>query len=190
MYDLEIQKDENDVSTAITWQTIPKVVTDSENMYAVYFFRSSITGKKEDVTWTIYNCIREIESRFRTLKTDLDLRPVFHKTDDACMVHLHLGLMAYWGVNTVRHQLKTAVFNSQWIEIVRAMNTQKCVTTIMTNDKQECISIRCSSNPANKVANIYDILKLKHAPFIRKKSVVFKSENFKNRTVVALDNTC
>jgi hypothetical protein len=32
----------------------------------------------------------------------------------------------------------------------------------------------------------FDILKLKHAPFIRKKSVVLKSENLKNRTVDAL----
>jgi hypothetical protein len=47
-------------------------------------------------------------SCFRTLKTDLDLHLVFHKTDDACMAHLHLGLMAYWVVNTVRHQLKAA----------------------------------------------------------------------------------
>jgi hypothetical protein len=189
MYDITVQKDDNNVCTSISWQTIPQAVTDSENMYGVYFLRSSITGRKEDLIWTIYNCIREIESSFRTLKTDLDLRPVFHKTDDACMAHLHLGLMAYWLVNTVRHQLKAAGCKSQWREIVRVMNTQKCVTTIMTNDKQERIAIRCCSKPTAKVANIYNILKLRHAPFIRKKSVVPNSENFKNRTIDALDNT-
>jgi hypothetical protein len=92
----------------MTWQTISKAVPDSEDMYGVYFLRYSITGRKEDVIWAIYNCIREIESSFRTLKTDFDLRPVFHKTDDVCMAHLHLGLMAYWVVNTVKHQLKAA----------------------------------------------------------------------------------
>jgi hypothetical protein len=62
MYDVHIQKDENNVYTSMTWQTIPKAVSDLENMYGVYFLRSSITGKKEDVIWTIYNCIREIEA--------------------------------------------------------------------------------------------------------------------------------
>jgi len=46
--------------------------------------------------WLIYNCIREIESSFRCLKTDLDIRPIFHKMEAACDAHLHLGLLAYW----------------------------------------------------------------------------------------------
>jgi hypothetical protein len=39
------------------------------------------------------NIIREIEDSFRTLKTDLDLRPIYHKTDVSTMAHLHLGLL-------------------------------------------------------------------------------------------------
>jgi hypothetical protein len=189
MYDVHIQKDKNDVCTSMTWQIIPKAVPDSENIYDVYFLRSSITGKKEDVIWKIYNCVKESENSFRTLRNDLDLRQVFHKTDDVCMAHLHLGLMSYWLVNTIRHQLKAAGCKSQWREIVRVMNTQKCVTTTMTNDKQEQIAIRCCSKPTIKVANIYDILKLKHEPFTRKKSVILKSENLKNRTIETLNNT-
>ena len=45
--------------------------------------------------------IDEIESTFRTLKTDLDLRPIYHKRDDAAMEHLNLGLLACWVVNTM-----------------------------------------------------------------------------------------
>ncbi|MBK7097946.1 MAG: hypothetical protein IPH58_05800 [Sphingobacteriales bacterium] len=54
----------------------------------------------------IYNTIREIESTFRVLKTDLDLRPIYHKRDESSMAHLHLGLLVYWIANTIRHQLK------------------------------------------------------------------------------------
>jgi transposase len=60
----------------------------------------------EELIWMIYNIIREIENSFRTLKTDLDLRPIYHKKDSSTMAHLHLGLLAYWVVNTVRYQLK------------------------------------------------------------------------------------
>ena len=103
----------------------------------------------------IYNIIREIEYSIRTLKTDLDLRPIYHKKDESSMAHLHLRLLAYWVVNTVRFQLKggrakeTAQvkveveeaqkhdspnvpinYNAQWKEIIRIMNTQKAVTTV------------------------------------------------------------
>ena len=93
---------------------------------------------------------------------------------EATPAHLHLGLLAYWVVNTVRHQLKLYGVNSQWREIVRIMNTQKCVTTTVQNVRDQWISIRRCSEPEEKVKTIYDALKFKYAPFIRKKSVVPK----------------
>ena len=92
------------------------------------------------------------------------------------MSHLHLGLLAYWVVNTVRYQLKNEGIHSGWREITRIMNTQKAVTTTAQNVTDEIISIRRCSEPNNKVKQIYDALKYKYAPFVRKKSVVHKSE--------------
>jgi len=85
--------------------------------------------------------------------------------------------MAYWVVNTIRFQLKKEGIHSDWREIVRIMNTQKCVTTTMINDKDE----KCCSQPTEKARNIYTALKMKEAPFVRKKSVVrsIESKNFK-----------
>jgi hypothetical protein len=71
----------------------------------IYFLRTSLKIS-EKLLWEIYSTIREIEYPFRTLKTDLDLRPVYHKKDESTMAHLHLGVLAYWVVNTVRFQLK------------------------------------------------------------------------------------
>jgi hypothetical protein len=176
MYNIEIEKNDKDICSSMNWTRISDKVTTMEENQGVYFIRSSITGEVETLIWTIYNCIREIESSFRCLKTDLELRPVFHKTEDGCDAHLHLGLLAYWVVNTIRFQLKKEGINSEWREIVRTMNTQKCVTTIMKNDKAETLSIRCCSEPTDKVRRIYTALKMKEAPFIRKKSVVLKIE--------------
>lgn len=71
----------------------------------VYYLRTCIKINEEALVYIIYNCIRNIESSFRILKTDLDLRPICHKTDDATYAHVHLGLLAYWIVNTFRYQL-------------------------------------------------------------------------------------
>ena len=142
----------------------------------VYFLRTSLTDVSEKEVWDFYNTIREIESTFRTLKTDLDLRPIYHKKDESSMAHLHLGLISYWLVNTVRYQLKKEKINFCWREIVRTMNTQKAVTTLAQNVQDEVIMIRRCSEPNEKVKKIYDVLKYKYAPFKKKKSVVHKSE--------------
>ena len=152
---------------------------DPDKKAGIYFLRTSLDEKQETNLWTIYNLIREIEYTFRVLKTDLDLRPIYHKTDDAAMAHLHLGLLAYWLVSTIRYQLKQKGYRSDWREIIRTMNTQKCVTTCIMNDKQETISIRKCTEPTAKVKQIYDLLNYKYVPFYRKKSVVPPDEILK-----------
>ena len=145
----------------------------------MYFLRTSLDENDEKTLWLIYNIIREIEYTFRVLKTDLDLRPIYHKTDDAAMAHLHLGLLAYWLVSTIRYQLKQKGFTSSWREIVRIMNTQKCVTTSIENVKSQTISIRQCTEPNSKVKQIYDTMNYKYVPFWRKKSVVPPAEILK-----------
>jgi transposase len=135
-----------------------------------------VEANTEAALWQFYNTIREIEATFRVLKTDLDLRPIYHQKDESTMAHLHLGLLAYWVVNTVRHQLKKEGIRSGWSEIVRTMNTQKALTTLAQNIHDQVIMIRRCSEPNQHVRKIYDALKYKYAPFKKKKSVVHKSE--------------
>ena len=179
----------------MTWKIKRHVEPDGE--CGTYFLRTSLY-MNEELTWLIYNIIREVEYSFRTLKTDLDLRPVYHKRDNATMAHLHLGLLAYWVVNTIRYQLKqtgnhdnnkpetfktetetqteTMPINFQWKEIIRIMNTQKSVLTVSQNRYDEVIISRRCSDPTPKVEAIYRRLKYKPQPFAKRKFVVHKSE--------------
>lgn len=162
------------IATSIKWAV--KEGVDINARSGVYFLRTSMEAKSEENVWQFYNIIREIEATFRVLKTDLDLRPIYHKKDENTMAHLHLGLLAYWLVNTVRYQLKQKGIHSGWREIVRTMNTQKAVTTLAQNNHEEVIMIRRCSEPNQPVRKLYDALKYKYAPFVKRKSVVHKSE--------------
>ena len=170
----EPEQKQKQIATAISWAIKPDVEINARS--GIYFLRTSLEGDSQKMLWQFYNTIREIEATFRVLKTDLDLRPIYHKKDESTMAHLHLGLLAYWVVNTIRHQLKKENIHSGWSEIVRIMNTQKAVTTLAQNDKDQVIQIRRCTEPNQKVQTLYDALKYKHAPFIKKKSVVLKSE--------------
>ena len=162
------------IAISIKWAVKPNVDINARS--GVYFLRTTLESKSEELLWQCYNIIREIEATFRVLKTDLDLRPIYHQKDENTMAHLHLGLLAYWVVNTVRYQLKQKGINSGWREIVRIMNTQKAVSTLAQNQVEEVIKIRRCSEPNQKVIQLYDALKYKYAPFKKKKSVVHKSE--------------
>lgn len=162
------------IAQSIKWSIKENVEINARS--GVYFLRTSLENHDEEILWDFYNTIREIEASFRVLKTDLDLRPIYHKNDSSTMAHLHLGLLAYWVVNTIRFQLKSKGINYGWKEIVRIMNTQKAVTTIAQNVHDQAITIRRCSEPNEKVKQLYGALKFKYAPFTRKKSVVHKME--------------
>ena len=118
----------------------------------VYFLQTNLDDKdsKDGVTvWKIYNILKEVESSFRCMKTDLDLRPVYHKSDVACLAHLHLGILAYWVVASIRYQLRQKGINKTWSQILDIMLTQKSVTSEAKNLQEEPIHIeQCSSGNA------------------------------------------
>jgi len=174
-YDINVSVDETTKqATNIEWQKNSEKYNAKEDGLGIYFLRTNLPVKDEVVIWNIYNTIREIENSFRTLKSDLDLRPIYHKNDKSTMAHLHLGILAYWLVNTIRHQLKAQQVNSNWSEIVRLANTQKVITTTGQNTFDKKVSIRKCSVPNQALQVILDILKLKYQPFRKRKSVVHK----------------
>ena len=177
-YDITLTNDGKGTATAISCRH--KTGEDPDKKAGIYFLRTTLNENDEKTLWSIYNVIREIEYTFRVLKTDLDLRPIYHKTDEASMAHLHLGLLAYWLVSTIRYQLKQKGYKHQWREIVRIMNTQKLVTTSFKNIDDQTITIRQCTVPEQKAKQIYDLLNYKYVPFHRKKSVVVPVEILKN----------
>ena len=184
-YEISITVDStNELVTSITWN-IKNEVELNQNQ-GVYFLRTSLEIENAETIWKIYNSIREIEYTFRTLKTDLDLRPIYHKNDESTMANLHLGLLAYWLVNTIRYQLKSKEINIHWPEIVRIANTQKAVTTTAKNINQQTVIIRQCSEPESKLENIYLALNYKQKPFTRKKVVGLKPEIKKIETLISM----
>jgi len=167
----------------ITWQKDYIKAEEATGRLGVYFLRTNLNDPDEALEWMIYNTIREIESTFRVLKTDLDLRPIYHQKDDATMAHLHLGLLAYWLVNTIRHQLKQAGIKDDWQEVKRKATTQKMVLTTAQNSYDKLIQIKRCTEPTADLKQIQDALKqTKPKPFKQIKFVVHKPPLKKSQT--------
>lgn len=175
-YTINVEKDDKSGNaTSVTWTLeIPE-----KNVNGTYFLRTNVSDLDEKTTWDYYNLIREIECSNRQLKTDLSLRPIYHKKDDRSDGHIFLGLLAYWIVNIIRHQMKKANEKKKmadpnpkaeyptpyWTEIVRIMSTQKAVTSEAVNTLGEKVEMRICSTPTEQAADIYSMLNYKQMPF-------------------------
>ena len=75
------------------------------------------------------------------------------------MAHLHLELLAYWLVNTIRYQLKKSGINDDWKEIKRKATTQKSVLTTAQNNYDKIIQIKRCTKPTEDLTKIHNTLK-------------------------------
>jgi transposase len=168
-YTIKVEHKDN-IATKITFAKT--VVPPPNKDHGVYFIQTSLKETDEKVIWNIYNTLTEVEATFRTLKTDLHLRPVYHQKDSRTEAHIHLGVLAYMIVNTIRFKLKQKGLNHDWSNIIRIMNTQKVVTTSLKNEKGNIIIIEKCSEPKKQVLEIYLAANYKPKPFTIKKHVV------------------
>ncbi len=60
-----------------------------------YLLRSNLTGEDPAILWRNYINLVRIEESFRTLKSDLGLRPVHHQLDDRIEAHILISFLAY-----------------------------------------------------------------------------------------------
>lgn len=149
----------------------------------VYFLQTNLdeSGSKDGITiWKIYNILKEVESSFRCMKTDLDLRPVYHKSDVASLAHLHLGILAYWVVTSIRYQLRQKGITKTWSQILEIMLTQKSVTSEARNLQDESIRIEQCSDATPEVSQICEKTGISTIPYKAIKSVWAQIQSRKN----------
>ena len=164
-YVIDYLRDENNPKNMADIQWRIAVPENVDRQSGIYFLRTNVERLDEKSTWDYYNLIREIECTNRQLKTDLNLRPIYHKKDDCSDAHLFLGLLSYWIVNAIRYKLKQTGENCFWTEIVRRMSTQKAITTEGVNALGEKVSLRLCSEPSKAAEDIYERLRYRKMPF-------------------------
>lgn len=164
---------EEEIVKSIKWEYVQpnKKQTNS----GTYFIRSTIKDKDEQTLWKLYRTIGEVEDVFRTMKSDLLIRAIYHQIDKNIESHLFVCVMAVMIVNFIRYKLKKNKINYCWSEIVRIMSTQKCATGSIKHKDGRIIFLKKCTRPIQKAREIYDAMKYKYVPFYSKKYFVNNS---------------
>ena len=118
---------------------------------------------------------------FKILKSDLDIRPVYHKTDGGIKAHLNLAVLAYWIVSVTKYRLKLKKYpNIRWSEIMRIAQAQVVVTAEMETADGDRVRVRQSTEAEEELAVIYSLLDINANSIGKVKSVVHPNPPPKN----------
>jgi len=70
-----------------------------------YLLRSNLTGADPAVLWTRYVQLTQIESAFRSLKSELGIRPIYHHLEHRVDAHILVAFLAYCLQVTLKNRL-------------------------------------------------------------------------------------
>ncbi len=108
-----------------------------------------------------YHSLTRIEAAFKSLKTDLGIRPVYHQTGQRSMGHLFISVLAYHLLNTIELDLASEGERVKWSTIRDELSTHMRTTVILTGTDGGIYHTRVSSRPEPRHREIYDLLKIK-----------------------------
>jgi len=176
-YGIEVIADA-DKNNAIRIEWKHELQSDQKDHHCgVYCLRTNIPDWSEEQLWTTYTMLTEIEATFRSLKTDLGLRPVYHHKEDRVTGHLFITLLAYHLVHTLRYQLKRQGIQLSWDSIRNIMSTQQRLTITLPTDDNKTIHLRTTTQAEARQKQLYAALSIKPDPIGKCKTIIDKKKS-------------
>ena len=161
-YDISVTKDEaTGRATALHWQ---RLVPTEDILPGVCCLRTDRKDWDDSTLWQTYTMLTDLEAVFRSLKSELGLRPVYHHLSKRVDAHLFITVLAYHLVHTVRIQLKGQGFHSSWESLRNQLDGHERVTVVLPRDDGKICHIRKATRPAPDQLAIYNALGLPSLP--------------------------
>lgn len=159
-YQVEVSKDDSGTRVrAITWTKRIKPGSAAAHP-GVYCLRTTLVDWDDATLWRTYTMLTNLEAVFRSLKTDLGLRPVFHQIDRRVEGHLFISVLAYHFVHTLRLQLKARGIDDSWETLRETMATQQRVTATLQRRDGRTVHVRKATRAEPKHLKVNEILGL------------------------------
>ena len=138
--------DKGEKAIALNYRRIERA-DDPDAHPGVYCLRSNQTQWDEAQLWHTYTLLTDLEAVFRSLKSELGMRPVFHQKTHRVEGHLFISVLAYNLVHQIRLRLKAQGIGDSWETIRSTLSTQVRMTTCLRGEGGEQIHIRKSNYP-------------------------------------------
>ena len=163
-YQVDVTKDETGTEVlAITWNK--RIKPGSAAAYpGVYCLRTTLLRWDNATLWRTYTMLTDLEAVFRSLKTDLGLRPVFHRIDRRVEGHLFITVLAYHFVHMLRLCLKAQGITDSWETLRETLSTQRRVTVTLQRRDGRTVHVRKATRPEAHHQRINQILALDANP--------------------------
>lgn len=157
----------------VVWSRDDEKYQSSSDLFGCYVLRTnSETDLSAEEIWGLYITLTQAEDGFRSLKSNLGLRPNYHHTEDRVDGHIFITILAYHLLQFILYSLRLQGDNRSWKTIKRVLSTHCYTTIILPTNKNEIHRIRKAGIPEEGQKSIYKTLGVewRNLPVVKGKS--------------------
>ena len=127
-----------------------------------YLLRSNLTDRGAAELWKMYMQLTDAEAAFRTHKSDLVLRPIWHHDRDRVQAHILICFLAFVLWKTLEQWMRASGLGSAPRTLLNEVRRLKSTDVILPTDQGRELRLRCVSRPDDSLAML--LYRLRIAP--------------------------
>jgi len=144
----------------LVWRQKPEQQQWLEAREGAYLLRTNLTASTAADLWKKYMQLTEVEAAFRTLKSELAIRPLFHQLEKRVKAHVLVAFLGYALLVTLKHLLKRAGSEDSPAKVLKRLSELYSVDIVLPTIEGREICLRRISKLDEEQQNILHQLQL------------------------------
>jgi len=158
--DVKLTEPDNEGRTNLKWEIRKDIEKDMRNAEGVYLLRTNLPKRSAQDLWQDYMRLTEVEAVFRTMKHDLNIRPIFHSKQrrvEAHMLFSFIGYVLYW---LLEREHRSRGGNLTGRMLIEALRQVKIGTISMKTSSSLLLTLKRVSTPDRETIQLLNTLNL------------------------------
>src|SRR5271166_4226546 len=141
-----------------SWREDQQRKQKAESLDGSYLLKSSRNDLNAEDIWRNYILLTRVEAAFRSIKSPLCERPIFHHLERRVETHIFLCVLAYHLLVAIETTLLRQEIHTSWATVRDLLATHEIATIVLPTDQNGVLRIRRSATPEPDHRVLYEAL--------------------------------
>ncbi len=147
---------------SLSWTEDAEKKERAKRLDGTYLPKTDREDLTEDEIWRTYMLLTRVESAFRSMKSPLAERPIFHHLEHRVQAHIFLCVLAYHLLVSIEKMFLDAGIHTSWATLRDTLRSHEVLTVVLPASNGEVLKIRKGSTPEPAHKEIYQTLGIPH----------------------------
>lgn len=130
----------------------------AEKLDGSYLLKTDRDDLSAEEIWRVYTLLTKAEEAFRSMKSPLAERPIFHKVERRVETHVFLCVLAYHLLVAIEKTLGDKGVHTSFATVRQTLRTHQICTIVLPTDRGGVLRIRKSGVPEDEHRRLYRLL--------------------------------